>query len=191
MSKLPRACPAAYQNQLVVARPLHSESGEYTSKSLFHSASQSPLPHAWPDPVKILARVFLEFPLVHRSQVLQLFQCNSYHPSSRGCTPPLSWCWDLREGRATPRGEKHRLARYPPPERALQGIRQEEFLLNERYFGWSRGSWKSQSSSAHPPKISILRPWVPLLPYHGPNISRGGASRPCTQLPLQLCHNCN
>lgn len=92
MSKLPRACLAAYQNQLVVARPLHSESGEYTSKSLLHSASQSPLPHAWPDTVKILAHVFLQFPLVHRSQVLQLFQCNSYHPSSRGCTPPLSWC---------------------------------------------------------------------------------------------------
>lgn len=54
MSKLPRACPVAYQNQLVVARPLHSESGEYTSKSLLHSASQSPLPHAWPDTVKFL-----------------------------------------------------------------------------------------------------------------------------------------
>ena len=74
-------------------------------KSLSHSASQSPLLHSWPDTVKMHAHVFLRFPLVHRNQVLQLFQRNSYHPSSRGCTPPLGCCWDLREGRATSEGE--------------------------------------------------------------------------------------
>lgn len=44
-------------------------------------------------------------------------------------------------------------------------------------------------SSAPPPKISILRLTVPLLPHHGPDFSRSSLSRPCTQLPLQFSHN--
>lgn len=169
ISKVPGACPAAHQDQLVSSWIRRESSQE--SHPLGFTVHRYPTFGLTPSrfiPVCPSSSCWST-----RARSCSSSSTTAITPAAGAVLPHLGSAEIWGQGTGNVDEEKYYLAKYPPPGKALHSVRWGVLLLSngERDFCWPRGSRKSGSSvlsastqnlhpKTHGPTSSLSWPWL-------------------------------